>query len=381
MKTQQVYFDLLPNSTPTADENYELARSKKQAAQEFVQAFLGEDECFERLVESWRERQRQGASMAPMAEEYGDSAASASELAERVNQGFEQALENPANRIAILTEAGVAFQHYVDLFQNSPLSISVRERLAPRHQKYLAIRNELILTNLKLVPGFVKSYLNRGIEFLDLLQHGNLGLMRAIDKFDPDRDTRISTYANWWVRRYLSDLIKDTKRTVRVPRHVPAVVEKMSKFQRKFVSEHGVPPTTEDVREEFPALTEWKQFLLETSMLEILPLDLLLTSNSEEPIDPRSYPLYSEIDLLPHEHDAVEEIETQAEVAEIVRKMADVLSHLEQLVIKMRFGLEQYRPSTLKEIGDHLGLNMTAVKNLEQTALVKLRRMSGVEDG
>ena len=229
-------------------------------------------------------------------------------------------------------------------------------------------KDELIQCNLKLVVSIAKHYVNRGMDFLDLIQEGNLGLMKAVDKFDYTRGFKFSTYATGWIRQAITRALADQARTIRIPVHMVETINKITRAQRKLVQKLNRDPTAEEISEELGGAWSAER-IREIQQIALDPLSL------EKPVGEEDDSHIGDF-VVDKDNESPYEYANRSMETERINEVLSQLTEREARVIRLRYGLEDGRTHTLEEVGKEFNVTRERIRQIEAKALKKLRHPS-----
>jgi RNA polymerase primary sigma factor len=277
-------------------------------------------------------------------------------------------------RVALLTveeeihlarriESGRAARSKLERSNGSLLAEQRREMEHTREEGDLA-REHLIKANTRLVVSIAKRYVGRGVPFLDLIQEGNLGLMKAVEKYEYQRGFRFSTYATWWIRQTITRAIADQGRTIRVPVHMVDRIRQLYKTSHEMEQKLGRVPTTEELAEQVGIQAHKVDWMMRVSWL---PLSLESPINEDE--EEAELGMFVEDDVTPT---PIQSAYSKL-LSEKIQEVLDTLPPREARILRLRFGLENGRSYTLEEVGQKFGLTRERIRQIESKALRRLR--------
>ena len=352
-----------PDKKTVMKDLLEMGKAKGQLTTKEILDALGELDFEPEQIEKFYDTlESQGVEIV---EDFGDIALDDIEFTQEEN-GEDEDLESS------LSTEGIAIDDPVKVYLKEIGRVPL---LSPEEEIELAIRiidgdevakKRLSEANLRLVVSIAKRYLGRGMQFLDLIQEGNLGLIKAVEKFDYTKGFKFSTYATWWIRQAITRAIADQARTIRIPVHMVETINKVKKVSSQLLHTNGHEPTADEISDELDMPVDKVREIMRVAQ-EPVSLETPIGEEEDSHLGD-----FIPDDDAPAPADAASHTLLKEHLAEVL----DTLTPREEKVLRLRFGLEDGRSRTLEEVGQHFGVTRERIRQIEAKALRKLRHPS-----
>ena len=352
-----------PDKKTVMKDLLEMGKAKGQLTTKEILDALGELDFEPEQIEKFYDTlESQGVEIV---EDFGDIALDDIEFTQEEN-GEDEDLESS------LSTEGIAIDDPVKVYLKEIGRVPL---LSPEEEIELAIRiidgdevakKRLSEANLRLVVSIAKRYLGRGMQFLDLIQEGNLGLIKAVEKFDYTKGFKFSTYATWWIRQAITRAIADQARTIRIPVHMVETINKVKKVSSQLLHTNGHEPTADEISDELDMPVDKVREIMRVAQ-EPVSLETPIGEEEDSHLGD-----FIPDDDAPAPADAASHTLLKEQLAEVL----DTLTPREEKVLRLRFGLEDGRSRTLEEVGQHFGVTRERIRQIEAKALRKLRHPS-----
>lgn len=341
----------------TVEETKRVATAKQKAWKIFQTALLEIEDCRDALLMTWADHVAAGRAVTKLSEDFACTHMTPKQIRDILSDNLNRAIdvEEMSEKIAYILKANIATTVYEDLYRE--MGAWRWPKVKQRYEEYLELRNILLAANLRLVPRFVLPYVRRGVDFDDLVQEGRLGLVRAVEKYDPDRGIRFSSYASWWIKQGIRKAIKNDRRAVRLPHHVYDYASKVTRQSATFRMQHRRDPTLK----ELVALTGFSREKIEG--LAGVMSDLI---SLERPTKVRRE------DLEAIEEEPQRRVEETVLTNQLDSIMDKILTPVEAAIVRQHYGINTPE-SPLSKIATNVKLSQERVRQLELRALTKLK--------